>query len=84
MNSDPNHPLVKKLQSAMTESLGKDVPLKRMLAATDARWFTSCGVPVVMVGANGSGAHSLNEKVSLSTFEEMKKYLTKFIVETSK
>lgn len=84
MNSDPDHPLVKKLQSAMTESLGKDVPLKRMLAATDARWFTSCGVPIVMVGANGSGAHSLNEKVSLSTFEEMKKYLTKFIVETSK
>jgi acetylornithine deacetylase/succinyl-diaminopimelate desuccinylase-like protein len=83
VNSDPNHPLIQSLQKVMTESLGKPVKLDRMLAATDARWFAGCGVPVAMIGAIGGNAHAIDEFVELSSIDEMKKYLVKFILQNS-
>ncbi|MBO5939919.1 MAG: M20/M25/M40 family metallo-hydrolase [Kiritimatiellae bacterium] len=84
VNSDPNNALVKRLQSTMKETLGIEIPLKRMLAATDARWFTSCGVPIVMVGSKGGNAHALDEFALLSGFEEIKACLAKFVLEVAK
>lgn len=83
VNSDPNHPLIKSLQKVMTESLGKPVKLDRMLAATDARWFAGCGVPVAMIGAKTGNAHAIDEYVELFSIDEMKKYLVKFILQNS-
>lgn len=81
VNSDPNHPLIRKLQDVMSESLGKDIPLERMLAATDARWFAGCGVPIAMVGSKGEGVHAKKETASVSSIEEMKSYLVKFLLQ---
>jgi acetylornithine deacetylase/succinyl-diaminopimelate desuccinylase-like protein len=54
-----------------------------MLAATDARWFAGCGVPVAMIGAKGGNAHAIDEYVELSSIDEMKKYLVKFLLQNS-
>lgn len=81
VNSDPGHPLMKKLQETMSETLGRPVPMDRMLAATDARWFAGCGVPVAMIGPEGGKAHAADEYATLSGIDKMKSYLVKFLLQ---
>ena len=82
VNSNPDHPLIKKLQETMAGALGHPVPLVRMLAATDARWFAGCGVPIAMIGPKGGNAHAVDEYATLSSIDEMKSYLIKFLLQT--
>ena len=81
--TDPNHPLLNKLRFVMSESMGKDIGLDRMLAATDARWFVGCGVPIAMIGAYGGGSHAIEEYQTISSLEEMEAYLIKFLLQAS-
>ena len=67
----------------MSESMGKDIGLDRMLAATDARWFVGCGVPIAMIGAYGGGSHAIDEYQTISSLEEMEAYLIKFLLQAS-
>ena len=83
VNCDPGHPLLKRLQAVMSEALGKEVGLDRMLAATDARCFVGCGVPIAMIGAAGGGAHAVDEHQTISSLDEMKAYLLKFLMQTA-
>jgi acetylornithine deacetylase/succinyl-diaminopimelate desuccinylase-like protein len=83
VNSDPDHPLVRHLQRSMAARLGHKVPLTRMLAATDARWFAGCGVPIAMIGAKGGGAHAVDEHASISSLDDMLEYLKTFFEESS-
>ena len=77
--SDPKNPLMERLRRAMGETLGRDVPVDRMGAATDARCFVSCGVPVAIVGTKGHGAHTANEYDYVSSMDELKTYLVRFL-----
>ena len=81
VTSDPKHPLMERLRKAMSETLGREVPFDRMFAATDARCFVTCGVPIAMVGTNGHGAHAADESDSLSSMDEMKEFLVKFLTQ---
>ena len=83
VNSDPNHPLIKSLHKVMSEACGRPVKMDRMLAATDARWFVGCGVPIAMIGARGGNAHAVDEYVELDSIDEMKGYLVKFLLQNS-
>jgi acetylornithine deacetylase/succinyl-diaminopimelate desuccinylase-like protein len=84
VNTDPNHPLVKHLQRVMSARLGQDIPLAKMLAATDARWFVSCGVPIALIGSKGGGAHAVDEYASISSLDDTVEYLKTFFTEASK
>ena len=77
--SDPKNPLMERLRRVMGETLGRDVPFDRMGAATDAYCFVPCGVPVALVGTRGHGAHTENEYDYISSMEELKTYLVKFL-----
>ena len=81
VTSDPKHPLMERLRKAMSETLGREVPFDRMFAATDARCFVTCGVPIAMVGTNGHGAHAADESDSLSSMDEMREFLVKFLTQ---
>ena len=83
VSSDPDNPLVQRLRKAMSETLGREVPMARMLAATDARDFVSCNVPIALVGTKGHGAHSANEYDHLSSMDEMRAFLYRFILSES-
>ena len=80
VSSDPDHPLMQRLRKVMSETLGRDVPMARMLAATDARDFVTCGVPIAIVGTRGHGAHAADEADSLSSMDEMKAFLLRFLL----
>ena len=51
----------------MSKIIGREIGLNRMVAATDARCFVSCGVPIAMIGAVGDGSHSVDEYQTIST-----------------
>ena len=82
--SDPNHPLMQRLRQSMCKTLGKDVPLDRMVSATDARCFVSCGVPIAIIGTEGNGAHAADEWDSLSSMDDMKRVLVDFLSQEAK
>lgn len=81
-SSDPDHPLVKRLQRTMQRCYaGEKIPLDRMVAATDARCFHDCGVPVMVIGTKGGGAHGPDEWQSISSIGETADMLIAFILE---
>ncbi len=82
--SDPGHPLMQRLHKSMCKTLGKDIPLDRMVAATDARCFVSCGVPIAIIGTEGGNAHGADEWDSLSSMDDLKKVLIDFLTQEAK
>lgn len=84
VNSDPDHPLITRLRKTMAARLGHEVPLSRMLAATDARWFTTCGVPIALIGSKGGGAHAVDEHASVASLDDTTEFLKTFFLEASK
>lgn len=84
VNTDPNHPLMESLRKAIEDETKTPISFSRMVAATDARWFVSCKIPIALIGAAGGGAHAVYEYKSISSLEEMERYLLKFIESNSK
>ena len=81
--TDPNHQLVAKLQAAMRRTYpGEEIPLVRMVAATDARCFHDCGTPVAVIGVRGGGAHAADEWASAAGIDALADLLVGFIAET--
>jgi acetylornithine deacetylase len=78
VNTDPKHPLMESLRKTMEDECSAEISFSRMVAATDARWFVSCNVPIALIGAKGGGAHAVDEYKSISSLEEMERYLIKF------
>ena len=78
--TDPKHPLVARLQETMRRRYpGEEIPLRRMVAATDARCFHDCGVPVALIGLKGGGEHAVDEWVSASGIDELAGLLVDFL-----
>ena len=79
--TDPNHPLLGKLQEAMRRHYpGEKIPLTRMVAATDARCFYDCGVPVAVIGVRGDNAHAVDEWVSAKGIDDLADLLVDFLM----
>ena len=79
VNTDPKHPLMESLRKTIEEEAKTPIEFSRMVAATDARWFVSCKIPIALIGAAGGGAHAEYEYKSISSLEEMERYLLKFL-----
>lgn len=86
-NTDPNHPLMVSLRQTMCEVYGRDVRNVRMPAATDARHFVDCAVPVAILGCKGGDAHAPTEwksaKGIADTSEVLVRFLSRFSVPLS-
>ena len=79
---DVNDPLVQALRRSLSKSYGFDVRLDRMMAATDARCFANCGVPVVTLGVDGGDSHAKTEWERLSAIDQVADGLRDFILAT--
>jgi acetylornithine deacetylase/succinyl-diaminopimelate desuccinylase family protein len=63
---DPESELVAAVRAAATEVLGADPPIAGASYWADAALIAAAGIPTVMFGPSGEGAHALEEWVSLS------------------
>ena len=79
VSSDPDNPLMRGIRSALSEAYGVEVVFARMFAATDARCFTTCGVPIAIIGSKGGGSHGDDEWADLSTCDLMAEGLERFL-----
>ena len=61
---------IKKVLAAFSKAFGKEVQPTRMCGATDARHLYKIGVPVYVSGIIGSGAHSVEEKLEISSIDK--------------
>ena len=78
--TDPENPWIRRLHAAMHERWPrKDVRLVKMSCATDATHYVHLGIPVAIFAANGEGAHSADERVSLGSCEEYAAMFTEFL-----
>lgn len=70
LNTDPDHPMIKRVRNIATEVYGKDVGLGREPGATDARYFSNRGIPAFLYGPYGEELHGANEWVSLDSINK--------------
>ena len=82
--TDPDDPLVRRLAATMSRTFGGEVPFGRMLAATDARCFVTCGVPTVILGTESRGAHGAEECTTERGMDMVSEYLTAFFLSEAK
>ena len=59
--------------------LGEEIPFERLNAATDARCFHDCGVPVMIVAIKGGDGHGSNEWADVPSIDRMQRILEDFI-----
>lgn len=65
LDVDPSHPFVHRLQTAVQTVLGREVPLEGASYWADSALIADTGVPTLLFGPAGEGAHAADEWVSL-------------------
>jgi len=83
-NGDPCDPLIRGVRAAIAGAGGAEVALERLNAATDARCFVNCGVPIAIVGTRGGGEHGDAEWADPSSFDIMGAWMEKFLLDPEK
>lgn len=82
LNGDESHPEVKRfIASLRTELGGTGVTVKPMCGATDARHLGCLGVPVIITGLNGSGAHGGEERLELASIDRCFRGISNYLTE---
>ena len=80
--TDPANPYVQALHAAMRRAWpDREIPLTRMSCATDATRYAHLGLPTVIFGATGFGAHAKDERVSLASLDAYEAMFTAFLRE---
>ncbi|MBI5104978.1 MAG: M20/M25/M40 family metallo-hydrolase [Solirubrobacterales bacterium] len=72
---DPGHELVAAVREAATEALGAEPVLGGASYWADAAFIAAAGIPTVMLGPGGEGAHAAVEWVSRSDTEKVARAL---------
>lgn len=78
--TDPEHPKVVRVAKLIEQRLGQTPSFFREHYATDARYYTSAGVPAICVGPVGAGLHSDEEWVSVASLADLHAVLTDYIL----
>lgn len=80
LHTDPEHPEVCRVADVLTARLGRAPRFYREHFATDARYYTSAGIPAVCLGPVGAGLHSDEEWVSVESLADLHAALTDYIL----
>jgi succinyl-diaminopimelate desuccinylase len=74
--TDPNYPDLKRLKK-----IGDDTEISDNNGATDGKYFTEKGIPVVIYGPKGGGLHQDGEWVDIDSVVRYKDILMKFLLQ---
>jgi acetylornithine deacetylase len=69
MQTAPDHAIVQTLRQHAEAIVGQPVPLVGAAYWTDAASLTEAGIPAVLFGPTGDGAHAVEEWVDLTSCE---------------
>ena len=79
VENKPGDPEIAALLKAMNEGIPGGMREGRMSAATDASYFATLGIPIVIFTAEGGEPHSVREWGSLKSLDEYAKFFTDYL-----
>ncbi|NTU84963.1 MAG: M20 family metallopeptidase [Chloroflexales bacterium] len=79
LRTDPEHPEVRRVAAALAARLGRPPRFYREHFATDARYYTSAGIPAICVGPVGAGLHSDDEWLDIDSLVDLYHVLMDYI-----
>lgn len=74
-----DHPLVQRYKAIAEEVLGREVAFTREYGATDGRFFTEQGIPVITTYPVGEGLHTAEEWVDLNSLAQLYEIFRRFV-----
>ncbi|GAB4426984.1 MAG: M20/M25/M40 family metallo-hydrolase [Chloroflexi bacterium OHK40] len=77
--TDPEHPEVCRVAEILERRSGRSPRFYREHFATDARYYTSAGIPAICVGPVGAGLHSDEEWVSVDSLVDLYAVLWEYV-----
>ncbi|MDZ4721842.1 MAG: M20/M25/M40 family metallo-hydrolase [Roseiflexaceae bacterium] len=80
LHTDPNDPQVQQLAQRITVVTGVQAGFFREHFATDARFYSSAGIPAVCLGPIGAGLHSDEEWVDIASLGQTYDILRRFVL----
>ncbi len=81
---DTKDPAIKDFIKLYEKHAGQAVTLSKAHGGSDARFFSSKGIPVIMVRPDGAGAHADPETLSLSSLDKFYDLIEAYILTTAK
>ncbi len=79
VSSDVNAPAMQLLRQAFQRVLAHPVGFIRMCGATDARHLRALNIPVAIIGTEGTGAHSPEDRLKLESIDTCRKILKEYM-----
>jgi succinyl-diaminopimelate desuccinylase len=79
-NLDLDNEYVKEFIGLYEKEVGQEVQLTKAYGSSDARFFSSKGVPVIMLRPDGGGAHGDKEWVSEASVTKFYKILKDYVI----
>ena len=79
LSTDPHDAGVQRLAACAAEALGRPTRFYREHFASDARFYSSVGIPAVCFGPVGAGLHSDEEWVDLASLGQLYDTLRRFV-----
>lgn len=81
---DTDAPIVKRFIDIYKEEVGEPIELMKAHGSSDARYFDSKNIPVIMYRPDGGNAHGDGEWLSISSWQTFHKILERYVVEEAK
>jgi len=78
---EAEHPLVQRLKRIAEAQLGHDLPLIGSSWWMDSALFGDAGIPTIVLGPAGAGAHAIEEWVDLASVERCRQIYTDLIAD---
>ena len=77
---EPSAPIVHAVRAAAARTLGAEPELVGHTAWMDAAFLSAAGIPTVVFGPSGEGAHAVQEHVELESVEQV----AEIVIETAR
>lgn len=80
VSMSPDHPELHRLQSYYENALhGKTLRVERICGASDARHCSKLGIPVLIIGLDGQGVHSVDEYCRIASIDIVRDVVLDYI-----
>lgn len=74
-----NNEIIQKYINVCKQILSNDIEIIECHSASDARFFSERGIPVVMMNPQGQEMHGINEAINIDSFDKILKIYQKYV-----
>ncbi len=79
--ADPDHPIATTIARAFERSTGRPITRRGERFWTDCALLADAGIPAVLFGVDGAGAHAASEWVTIDSLHDTTRVLTDTVIE---